>query len=260
MDLISSFRRSRRFTAADGLPVFLYHKVGSYPLGAAIKAQYVAPALFRAHLAFLQRSGYRTVSWSEVLRYARGETLSVERPMAITFDDGYECVYRNAFPLLQSFGFEATVFVLAGSIGGVNDWEPQRGMAAEPMLGAEHVCEMSRGGIEIGSHTMGHQRLTRLSAAELRSTLRDSKHLLEDLTGREVSAVAYPYGDHDEPVRRAAAEAGYRVGCVTERGVNRAGADPFALRRINIRRYAYIPLFARKLRLAYLMPGPRSRP
>lgn len=224
-----------------------------------MKAQYVSLALFRAQMAFLHRHGYRTVPLADVLRYLGGETLNVERPVVITFDDGYDCVYHNAFPVLQRLGFGATIFVLVGSVGGVNDWEAQRTLAVEPMLSAEHIVEMASAGVEIGSHCMAHQRLTRLPPAELRATLGDSKQWLEDLMGREVSAVAYPFGDHNQAVRAAAAEAGYVLGCSTERGVNRAGADPFALKRVNIRRYTFVPLFARKLRLAYLASGPRAR-
>lgn len=258
MNILLPFRRGRPFTAADGLPVLLYHKVGAYPAGAVMKAQYTSPALFQAHMAFLHRHGYRTLPPADVSRYVRGETLEVERPIAITFDDGYDCVYHHAFPALQRFGFGATIFMLAGAIGGVNDWEQRRTPAVEPMLSAKHIIEMAGAGIEIGSHAMAHQRLTRLSPAELRATLGDSKRTLEDLIGREVSAVAYPFGDHNQAVRAAAAEAGYSLGFSTERGVNRVGGDLFALKRINVRRYAFVPLLARKLRLAYLMSGPRA--
>jgi peptidoglycan/xylan/chitin deacetylase (PgdA/CDA1 family) len=259
VNILLPFRGGLPFTAPDGLPILLYHKVGSYPAGAAIKAQYVSAALFRAHMAFLHRQGYHTVALADVLRYLRGETLGVKRPVVITFDDGYECVYHNALPVLRRLGFGATIFVVVGSVGGVNDWEAQRTLALEPMLTPQHIVEMAGAGIEIGSHCMAHQRLTRLPPAELRATLGDSKKWLEDLTGRQVSAVAYPFGDHNEAVRAAAAEAGYLLGCSTERGVNRVGTDPFALKRVNIRRYAFVPLFARKLRLAYLLSGPRAR-
>jgi peptidoglycan/xylan/chitin deacetylase (PgdA/CDA1 family) len=252
---------SRRlpFTGADGLPIFLYHKVGDYPQGAPVKAQYVAPALFRTHLSFLWRNGYRAVSGDHVARYVQGDALPVERPMAITFDDGYDCLYSEAFPALQEFGSPATVFVVAARIGGVNDWEPHRVLTYEPILTAAHIVEMVRAGIAIGSHGMLHEHMPRLSDAELRGTLRDSKALLEDLIGREVTAVAYPFGEHDERVRAMAAEAGYTTGYSTQRGVNRPGTDPFLFQRINVRRYAYLPLFARKLRLAYLIPPSTPR-
>lgn len=251
MELLSRLLRSRQHDAADGLPVLLYHKIAEYAPGAAVKSHYVSPALFRAHMAFLHRGGYRTVGVGEILRYMRGEAVDVERPIAITFDDGYDCVCHNALPALREFGFEAIVFVLAGFIGGVNDWEPERPAVVEPMLTAEHVVEMTAAGVEFGSHAMTHTRLSQLGDSDLRGEMADSKRVLQDIIGREVTAVSYPFGDQDDRVRAFAAQAGYTAGFTVERGVNRAGGDPFAIKRLNIRRHNYVPLFARKLRRAY---------
>ena len=258
MNLFAPWRRALPFTAADGLPILLYHKVAHYRPGAPAKSHYISPALFRAHMSFLARGAYRTVGVGDIVRYLRGEGVGVERPIAITFDDGYDCVYANAFPVLQEFGFRAIILVLAGYVGGVNDWEPQRTTVVEPMLQAEHIAEMARGGMEFGSHGMRHHHLTKLADDDLRAEMTDSKKMLEDLSGREVRCIAYPYGDHNERVRAAAAEAGYVAGCTTARGVNRPGDQVLALKRINVRRHNYLPLFARKLRRAYGMAGPRA--
>jgi len=260
VNLTSLWGGSLPFTAADGLPVLMYHKVADYPQGAPVKSHYVAPALFRTHLSFLWRNDYRAVDGTGVLGCTQGEVPAVGRPLAITFDDGYDCLYHEAFPVLQEFGFPAIVFVVSGRIGGVNDWELHHTMVFESMLTRPHIVEMARAGIEIGSHGMAHEHLLRLSDGKLRAALRDSKAALEDLTGRRVTALSYPFGEHDERVRAAAAEAGYTSGYSTQRGVNRAGTDPFLLKRINVRRYAYLPLFSRKLRLAYLMSPSPLRP
>jgi peptidoglycan/xylan/chitin deacetylase (PgdA/CDA1 family) len=258
VDLTSLWCSALSFTAADGLPILLYHKVGDYPPGAAMRAQYVPPARFRAQMSLLSHSGYRTVGLDDVLRYLRGERLGVERPIAITFDDGYDCLYYHAFPTLREFGFEAVVFMVAGRIGGTNDWETPPAKTPEPMLTRHHAAAMSRAGVEFGSHGMTHPAMTRLTGDELRRELTDSKRVLEQVTGREVRAVAYPFGDYDDRVRAAAADAGYAIGFTTRRGVNHVRADPLTLRRINIRRYTYAPLFARKLRRAYSMAGRRA--
>lgn len=258
MDLTSLWSGGLSFTAADGLPVLLYHKIGAYRQGAAMKAQYVSPALFRAQMSLLCRSGYRSVGLDDVLRYLQGGPLDVQPPIAVTFDDGYDCLYRHAFPALQEFGFTALVFVVAGRIGGTNDWEMPRAKAPEPMLTRGHLDEMAHAGLEIGSHGVTHPAMTQLTDRALRREFADSKRILEDVTGREVRALAYPFGDYDPRVRDAAAEAGYVIGFTTKRGVNRVGTDPLTLRRVNIRRYTYAPLFARKLRRAYSMTGRRA--
>ncbi len=248
--------------ADDRLPILLYHKVGEYTPGAAAKAHYVAPAQFRAHMSLLAAWGCETVGSDDIVRHVggaprgegappTGEAIGIGRPIAITFDDGYECVYSQAYPVLKELGLRALVFVVVGNIGGINDWERPRPAVAEPLLTAAHIAELAAAGIEFGSHGMQHQAMTRLEPAHLGADLAQSKRMLENITGKAVRVVAYPYGDHNERVRAAAAAAGYLAGCTTERGVNLPGADPFALKRINIRRYNYLPLFALKLRRAY---------
>ncbi|MFW6164043.1 MAG: polysaccharide deacetylase family protein, partial [Planctomycetota bacterium] len=90
------------------------------------------------------------------------------------------------------------------------------------------------GGMEIGSHTLSHARLTTLAADDAYDELDQSKHLLESKLGQPVDLLAYPAGAHNQDVMDLAAEAGYEAAFTTEVGPVRPGDDGFALRRIGV--------------------------
>jgi len=235
--------------AEPTIPILLYHKIGRPPRGARVAGQYVSPGLFRRHLAYLKAHEYESISLLEVVRPARPLP---PRPVVITFDDGYRCVYEHAFPALVERGYGATVFLVAGALGGTNTWEQD---AEEPLLGLSELEEMRAGGIEFGSHTLTHPHLTALSSKEAAREIAESRARLEEALGCRCLSFAYPYGEWNERVRELVAEAGYEAACTTRRAAARRGPasrpagwdDPLALPRINIRRYNVTPRFAYKL-------------
>jgi peptidoglycan/xylan/chitin deacetylase (PgdA/CDA1 family) len=112
------------------------------------------------------------------------------------------------------------VYVVTGQIGGTNAWDEKAGFRSRKLLTRDQIAEMHRHGIVIGSHSLTHARLTDLSASQLRQEVTDSKAILEDLLGDEVTTFAYPSGAVNERVRNAVAEAGYRTAFTTADGVN----------------------------------------
>jgi peptidoglycan/xylan/chitin deacetylase (PgdA/CDA1 family) len=231
-------------TAEQTIPILLYHKIGRPPRGALVAGHYVSPGLFRRHLAYLKGRGYESLSLPDVVRTDRALP---PRPVAITFDDGYRCLYEEAFPALQEFGFGAAVFLVAGALGGTNAWEQAAGDVSEPLLELGQIREMQKGGIEFGSHTMGHPHLTALGTEDARREIGESRRRLEDSLCTPCRSFAYPYGDWDARVRGLVAEAGYEVACTTRRAAARPTHDRLALPRINIRRYNVTARFAYKL-------------
>jgi len=85
--------------------------------------------------------------------------------IGLTFDDGYENNLQYALPILERFGFSATVFVIAGRLGQEDNWqhrfEPRPWMK---LLGVEGVRELSARGMEVGAHGMMHRTLSRMEA------------------------------------------------------------------------------------------------
>ena len=182
------------------------------------------PGVFQAQMEWLAAEGLRVLPLAEAWQ-TPGAT-------ALTFDDGYRSFLEQALPVLDRFGFPATVFVVSGHSGGRNEWVPQdRGV---PRLELMDWAELRRlpARIEIGSHSISHADLTRLSAEETDRELRQSRAEIEDRLGRDVRVFAYPYGAVSPPVRQAASRH-YRLACGTELGFSGPEDDRWMLRRLD---------------------------
>ncbi|MFE7531400.1 polysaccharide deacetylase family protein [Kitasatospora sp. NPDC057542] len=138
--------------------------------------------------------------------------------VGLSFDDGYRDFVEEAMPALAEHGFTATVYVVAGRLGGYNDWDGQG--PRKPLMTAREVCEAAAAGMEIGSHGLTHRRLAGLGAQDLAAQVSDSRHVLEDLTGRAVEGFCYPYGSLDAAAVEAVAQAGYAYACAVSPGAH----------------------------------------
>jgi len=137
--------------------------------------------------------------------------------VGVTFDDGYEDFLDAAVPTLEKLGFSATVFVLAGMLGSENTWE--QGSGPRPrlrLLGADGVREVSKRGMEIGSHSVTHPRLSGLDSQTLIREVEDSRQILGEIVNAPIEGFSYPYGAVDGPAVRAARKAGYVYAVATK--------------------------------------------
>lgn len=230
--------------------VLLYHRIGLPKMSSLVSGQYVAPMLFRSELDHLIANGWEFASLNDVLE---GQSTSANR-FAITFDDGYLSVYNHAFPLLNERNMMGTVYVVADAIGGINEWDHRAGDMRESIITRAQMCEMADAGFEIGSHTLSHPHLTTISDDQLARELADSRHKLEDIIGKEVVSLSYPYGDRDPRVIRAAMDAGYKNAVSTQIGTV-SGCSPFEIPRINVRWNALGPFLMRKIKRAQRASG-----
>jgi peptidoglycan/xylan/chitin deacetylase (PgdA/CDA1 family) len=223
----------------------MYHRVAS--TGAEALAQYrVSPAQFEEQLRYLKDTGHYTVSveeWHAAMR--RHEPLP-GRAVLLTFDDGYLDFATQAWPLLEKYRFSATVFLVAGEVGGINRWDRQFGEEV-PLLGWEEIRRLADLGVEFGSHSMSHPDLTRIPPAEVvREAIRSRARLQEGL-GRPVRSFAYPHGGEDQVVRHLVGGGGYTYGFSCRPG--RAGLwEPLlALPRIEVNGCSPFDDFVRQL-------------
>jgi peptidoglycan/xylan/chitin deacetylase (PgdA/CDA1 family) len=194
-------------------------------------------------IAWLRGRGLRGVSVRDLLdARARGE----ERGMVgLTFDDGYADFLTTALPVLRRWQCGATVFLVAGRLGGENAWEPFG--PRKPLLDADGVRRVVAEGVEVASHGMTHLDLTKVTDEELRTEVEVSRRRLTELVGEGVEGFCYPYGFVDERVVAAVRAAGYRYACAIAPGP--AGAGDLALPRIHIGQSDTAPRLELKRRL-----------
>jgi peptidoglycan/xylan/chitin deacetylase (PgdA/CDA1 family) len=139
----------------------------------------------------VKKAGYGLCSMS---RYIQMEKQDRCKWIVCTFDDGYEGLLHNAAPILNEFGFDATVFVCTDYIGQNNDWN-YKDCHTRKHLSLAHLKELQSFGWEIGSHGVSHKSLLRLDDSEVDLQLSESKHILEAEFG-PIKSYAYPYGDY----------------------------------------------------------------
>ena len=120
--------------------------------------------------------------------------------VGLTFDDAYEIFLSTALPTLETLGFSATVFVVAGMLGEENTWE-HRGdpVSRLRLLEADGVREVSERGMEVGSHSVTHPRLSGLERETLTYEVGDSRQMLSEILNAPVEGFCYPYGNVDGP-------------------------------------------------------------
>src|SRR4030042_75432 len=156
------------------------------------------PELFRWGMANLHENGYQTISLLEAVDYLRLKKSFPERSFVITFDDGYESVFKEAFPVVQDYGMTATIFLTVGEKGKVKHGERLPSLEGHSMLNWYEIQEMKQWGIEFGAHTLTHPDLTRLSLERIKSEICDSKLIIEDALNTPVECFASPYSRYDD--------------------------------------------------------------
>jgi peptidoglycan/xylan/chitin deacetylase (PgdA/CDA1 family) len=214
--------------------ILMYHMVSEtdHPLQ---KRYAVSPKKFRWQMRYLKFKGYTPISLDDLhgsFVYNNGKL--PEKPVIITFDDGYMDNYENAFPVLKEYSFPAAIFMVSGLVGRSNLWNVAEGYPERPLIGWREAEEMMKGGVTIGSHTINHPWLTQLFSEEAKREIGESKKSLEDRLGMPINHFAYPYGDLNQPIVDIVKDAGYVTACSVRAGFNKKDTDPFILKRIGI--------------------------
>lgn len=199
---------------------------------------------FEQQLDLLQSEGWHTVTQSELVA---PDSPLPPRSVAITFDDGY-VDNLHAVEALERRGMSATWFIVSGSVGALPDWS-EDDRPRDRLLNADELRAMRRAGMEIGSHSVSHRRLTTLDETSLEAELRDSRDALGRILGEPVMSFAYPYGDWDRRCADAVHRAGYASACTTRTGWARRDGDPYTLRRLTIFNTDSLDIFSRKIAL-----------
>lgn len=215
--------------AANLLRVLMYHDVGSSIPGAFPDGT-ISLGEFGKQMAWLADHGYVGICPSDwISRHRKGAPLP-DRPVLITFDDGYAGVATRGLPILERYGFGGAVFIVTRRIGSTNTWDQALGYSAVPLMPADEIIRWSSRGIEFGCHTRTHPNLATLSEAEIQNEVVGSRDDLAAIVNQVPAAFAYPWGSFNRAVHNCVRGA-FELAFSTRPGVNFAGTDPHLLRR-----------------------------
>lgn len=224
-----------RFSSpSEGFRVLMYHAIGTPAFGDSLGIFSVTPEKFRYQMT--QLANYKC---SELTAFSEPLNLQAGNRVAVTFDDGYLDNFEVAGPIMVELNIPFTVFVVSEFVRnrkpGFLCLSSLRALASLP-------------GAQIGAHGANHVPLTKCDNKTLKNELISSKHFLEDILGKEVCTISYPYGAVDIRVRDAALAAGYRLGASSVAGLNKIGRDPMIFSRTEILSYDDKRVFFQKLK------------
>jgi peptidoglycan/xylan/chitin deacetylase (PgdA/CDA1 family) len=237
------------------IPVLMYHHVNTE--GSFIN---VSPRRFESHIKYLQESGYTSLNASDLLGIFHGTRNPPDKPVVITFDDGWLDNWLFAFPILKKCGMKAIIFVVTslihekgkrmrsdeGTVKGLpTHKECQKmvdsGSAQDVMLSWEEIREMENTGlIDIQSHTHTHQRWDKVypdhkeRMKTINEELKISKEIIEEKLKKKCDALCWPWGKYNDEYVEAAKSSGYKLLFTTEKGANTPATGTWKIKRIVI--------------------------
>jgi peptidoglycan/xylan/chitin deacetylase (PgdA/CDA1 family) len=211
-------RDENRLVNLIDVPILNYHKVATlqHPLS-------MLPEDFEKQMAYLQDNDYHTITPDQLMAYLKFAKPLPDKPIMITFDDGYRDNFTNAFPIMQKYGFTGTIFLATGLVN-----------QDERFLTWDQVRQMKQAGFVFGSHTVNHVNLTKLGAEQIQAELTESRDEMEAQLGEKPRYFAYPTGAYNLQIEQMVRQAGYRAAFTIRYGQVGADSDPYALERIPI--------------------------
>ena len=183
------------------VPILMYHHISDnsrWPDDDRKKRLTVLPEQFAEQLEYLQRTGYTTITLDDLVAALDTGAPLPNKPVILTFDDGYQDFYINAYPLLQRYSAKATIYIVSGWVGNPDmmTWDELHDLAASPL-------------ITIGGHTRTHASLAKHSAKRGQEELAGGKADLEAQLHVVVRHLAYPGDSYNATTIALARQAGY---------------------------------------------------
>lgn len=208
------------------VPILMYHHVRELQpyFNAKERLYTVTPSKLEEQLESIMEAGYHPITPDELLYALTTSTDRLpEKPVLVTFDDGYKEDYTLVFPILEKLEVKATYFIISESV------------ALGGYMKSAQVKEVSDSGwVTIGSHTRTHAALTHFGDGKRDSEIIGSKEDLEAMTGKPVNTIAYPYGDVSRQVESEVAKDGYDLGFAIGPGALHTSSTRYHLHRIQI--------------------------
>lgn len=230
------------------IPILMYHSIANMPKGTKMRSLHVPLKLFRLQMQLLKLLGYQCLSINKLQPYLTGEKTG--KVIGITFDDGF----RNnlqVLPILKQLKFSATCYLISQKIGGINDWDIDKGIDKNPLMDEQEVKQWLNSGMEIGAHTQNHMRLTECGVKLAYQEIQQSRLDLEMRFNCPVTHFCYPYGSHNNDIRSMVEKAGYQTATTVKRGRAKSGDDLLTLARVPITHRTFPHLLLMKILSRY---------
>jgi len=201
-----------------GIPILNYHEVDN----TFHTCLTMTPHDFSQQMQYLKDQGYHTITPAQLNDYLTKGTALPDKPVMITFDDGYVDNYTDAYPILKKYDMTGTIFIITSLVGkpGYLSWA--------------QIKKMDKDNMAFGSHTITHRPLSELDENTVRQELTTSKQQIETQLGHSIHFIAYPEGKYNTMVERETKAAGYAGAFTVNAGRLHAGDDPYALNRVAI--------------------------
>lgn len=235
------------------IPILMYHSISNAAeRGHPYYRTVTDPHLFAQQMQYLHNSGYIGTSVSAAMGYLEGAKQPERRPVAISFDDGYQNFYHEAFPVMERYGFTSTVYLPTAYIGNAT-----RTFKGVECLTWGQVKELKNAGVEFGSHTVTHPQLHPMKVEQIRNELQESKTTIEQELGCPVSSFAYPYKFPEADraftatLRGLLEETGYENGVSTIIGTAMGAGEKYFMKRLPVNSCDDDGLLQAKLEGAY---------
>lgn len=208
-------RSDTKMVHPKGLPILMYHKIGDDKDNDAV----IREDLFRQQMHYLKEHGYHPITMEELYDYVVNNKPVPEKPVVLTFDDGYADTYTVVYPLLKELGFPATVFVNPGDVGTRLTWE--------------QLKDMKDHGMTISNHGYLHKEMGEMTEEQQRDNMEKGQEgLAQHLDLGDNKWFCFPYGSMNQTSEKLAKEEGFKLALSMKSGWAHAGDDPFNLKRV----------------------------
>jgi len=221
---ITSLKAAIRQRKPITIPILMYHyvEVVTDENDTFRKAHSIAPVVFESQITTLLDAGYHPIHFADLMQYFNGVKDLPNKPVILTFDDGYRDLYTDAFPILQKREVKAVAYIVSGFI------DLNKNYLTLPQL-----QELSRSPfIEIGAHSAHHLDLTLLTPQQSQQEIFRSKQALEALIGKPVVHFAYPYGTVNPLVEKQVKQGGFQTAVTVSEGTTHLYANRLRLKRV----------------------------
>lgn len=218
------------------IPVLMYHKVPDAAFETPHRI-FVTRDRFEKHLSLFRRRGLTPITFRDYEAFASGERNASdwpERPIVLTFDDGYEDNHTNLLPLMKRYGYRGVLFLLGNFNARHNFWDGPEEALYGRLMNLEQAKEFVSAGWEIGAHTLNHLRLDEHPEETVAQEVTASRKALEQQLNIPVQTFAYPYGHLNDSVKQVVARQGFRYAVATDSGGLRWEDDRFQIFRVNM--------------------------